>query len=459
MFSNKSAKILSSFLVFFAISYLLWRFREHFLWIFPCYGMVFALLSGEKELRFIFIFLTTAIGFLMGRISGQQAGPAGTVMQFAEVASLWLTAYFLNYLESSANKIKTGLNAEFERNSQKLVELEKQIRTYREHKENRVGKVQFQSELSYSVQYISSASSIDDIKAKIKELGRKYVSEAEIFVESGAPKDVFENWAAERKIPLLVGNAGEDKRFNLRDSTVKDKSVMVVPLAIFGSIVGFIKAVSTSPNKFRTEELRFLELISTISGASMENIFLFDKVRELAIKDGLTKLYTHRMFQTRIEEEILRSARTKVPFSLIMADIDHFKKYNDTYGHQAGDEALKSAAAALLENIRDIDFAARYGGEEFAVILTGVGKEQAAAVAEGMRKRLESETLSFGTGSGSSQSSLHLGPQSGCSGRVTASFGISEFPSDAAISSQLIRIADERLYRAKEQGRNMVAYE
>jgi len=170
---------------------------------------------------------------------------------------------------------------------------------------------------------------------------------------------------------------------------------------------------------------------------------MFERVRELAIKDGLTGLFTHRAFQTRIEEEILRAARSKVPFSLIMSDIDHFKSYNDTYGHQAGDAVLKAVARELAESIRDIDFAARYGGEEFAVILTGVGKARAAGVAEHIRKALEARRFSF----------------NGEVTRVTASFGVAEFPAEAAIASQLVRSADERLYRAKHGGRNRVVYE
>jgi len=217
----------------------------------------------------------------------------------------------------------------------------------------------------------------------------------------------------------------------------------VVPMNLFGSIAGFIRLFSPEPNRFAAPDLRTLEIIATIASVSIENLYMFEKVRELAIKDGLTGLFTHRAFQTRIDEEILRSARTKIPFSLIMSDIDHFKSYNDVYGHQAGDAVLKAVAGALSNNVRDVDFTARYGGEEFAVVLTGVGKEQAAGVAEHLRRAVEGLSCSF----------------NGTATRVTASFGVAEFPAEAAISSQLVRAADERLYRAKKAGRNRVIYE
>jgi diguanylate cyclase (GGDEF)-like protein len=207
-------------------------------------------------------------------------------------------------------------------------------------------------------------------------------------------------------------------------------------------VAGFLRVSSSVPGRFAQEDLRAAELLATLAGVSMENIYLFEKVRELAIKDALTGLYTHRAFQSRIEEEILRCARAKAPFSLVMADIDHFKSYNDRYGHQAGDETLKIVAEVFASGVRDIDFVARYGGEELAIIFTGADKQQAAQGAGLLRERLENRNFSF--------NGLRLG--------VTASFGVAEFPSDGAIASQLVRAADERLYKAKEAGRNRVVY-
>ena len=218
---------------------------------------------------------------------------------------------------------------------------------------------------------------------------------------------------------------------------------MALPLSLFGRLVGFVRASAGEPERFKASDLRGAELACTLAGVSMENIYLFDKVNELAIKDGLTGLYTHRAFQSRVEEEILRAARGRTPFSVVMADIDHFKSYNDNFGHQAGDAVLKAAAEVFSGGVRDIDFAARYGGEEFALVITGEGKASAAAVAERLRGALEARVFNFG----------------GKPSRVTASFGVAEFPAEGVTASQLVRAADERLYRAKEAGRNRVVFQ
>jgi diguanylate cyclase (GGDEF)-like protein len=259
-------------------------------------------------------------------------------------------------------------------------------------------------------------------------------------LRSGAPRDFADRWVAERKIPLLVRNAETDSRFAKGFFGPGEKSFMALPLHLFGRLVGFVRASAQEPDRFKSEDLRGAELACTLAGVSMENIHLFEKVNELAIKDGLTGLYTHRAFQSRLDEEILRSARAKVPFALVMADIDHFKSYNDTFGHQAGDAVLKAVSETIAGGVREVDFAARYGGEEFALIITGADKAQAAAAAEKIRHALEARSFNFG------------GKVSG----VTSSFGVAEFPSEASAAGQLVRLADERLFKAKQAGRNRV---
>ena len=281
-----------------------------------------------------------------------------------------------------------------------------------------------------------------EIKLALEDRMKSAFSGCNCRLNSGAPADFMETWVAERKIPLLVRNSEEETRFSRSLFGPEQRSLMAVPLYFFGSMAGFLRVSSSVPGRFRQEDLRAAELLATLAGVSMENIYLFEKVRELAIKDALTGLYTHRVFQSRIEEEILRCARAKTPFSLVMADIDHFKKYNDTYGHQAGDVVLKSVAEVLVSGVREIDFVSRYGGEEFAIIFTGADRRQAAQGAELLRARLESGSFAY----------------NGRRLSVTASFGVAEFPSDGAIASQLVRAADGRLYKAKEAGRNRVVY-
>jgi diguanylate cyclase (GGDEF)-like protein len=138
----------------------------------------------------------------------------------------------------------------------------------------------------------------------------------------------------------------------------------------------------------------------------------------------------------RLQEESLRSARTKQPFGLIMLDVDHFKSYNDNFGHQAGDEVLRRVAVVLRDATRVIDCVGRYGGEEFAVILPETGSSGALEVAERIRARVQGEKFEHR--------------------EVTVSVGVSEYPSDGDSADAIISIADAALYAAKHGGRNRV---
>ncbi len=163
-----------------------------------------------------------------------------------------------------------------------------------------------------------------------------------------------------------------------------------------------------------------------------------DKLRDHARTDDLTGLPNFRAFRERIDGEISRGARYPAPFGVLVLDLDHFKKYNDTFGHLAGNDALQRVAAAIRENIRTPDFAARYGGEEFAVILPEADAVSAAAVAERVRAGIES---------------LPAPPDGSF---VTVSIGAAMFPEDGRNPDALFHAADERLYTAKHEGRNRV---
>ena len=155
----------------------------------------------------------------------------------------------------------------------------------------------------------------------------------------------------------------------------------------------------------------------------------------------MTKLFSHHFFQKNLEEEIARAHRYGATFSLIMLDIDHFKKFNDTYGHLQGDVIIKEIANIMRHSVRSIDLTARYGGEEFAVVLPEVDIRGAAVVAERLRGGVESFAFP------GEEEPLH----------VTISVGVAEFkPDRMRSSSQLIAEADKALYQSKEMGRNRV---
>jgi diguanylate cyclase (GGDEF)-like protein len=163
------------------------------------------------------------------------------------------------------------------------------------------------------------------------------------------------------------------------------------------------------------------------------------KLRELATRDGLTGLLNHRVFYTNMQEECERSRRYKHAFSLLMIDIDHFKKVNDTYGHPAGDEILRSLSKLLQSRMRSIDSIFRYGGEEITIMLLETDTPTAKTIGEEIRNIVEKESFKIDNGQ-----FIH----------ITISIGLSSFPNHADEVSQLVLHADSALYEAKEDGRN-----
>ena len=163
-----------------------------------------------------------------------------------------------------------------------------------------------------------------------------------------------------------------------------------------------------------------------------------DSLEEQAFTDHLSGLANRRRFERQLEREVARTLRHGRPFSLLMIDIDHFKQVNDKYGHEAGDEVIRSLSKALQEGTRGVDLAARIGGEEFAIILTETSLQGAMEVAE--RLRLNLKTLDFPA-----------------VGKIAASFGVAECPSAGRSARELLASADAALYEAKRQGRDQVS--
>ncbi len=167
-----------------------------------------------------------------------------------------------------------------------------------------------------------------------------------------------------------------------------------------------------------------------------------EELRQLAITDGLTSLYNYRYFKDQLLQELKRAQRHSLKVAVVMIDIDHFKQYNDKNGHPAGDVVLKDIARLLRDNIRNIDLAARYGGEEFSLILIETDKPSAKIVSEKIRKLVED----YGFAYESSQPD----------GKLTISTGVATFPEDGEDFDTLVSKADQRLYLAKEAGRNLI---
>ena len=180
-----------------------------------------------------------------------------------------------------------------------------------------------------------------------------------------------------------------------------------------------------------------LDLLLARTRTLLEFKAYLDVCEEAAFTDHLTGLANRRRFERQLEREVGRVQRFEHPFSLLMIDIDSFKNVNDTFGHDAGDEAIRRISKVLCEGTRGIDLAARIGGEEFAVLLVETNKEGGFEVAERLRAAIKALEI----------------PRAG---RVTASFGVAECPTDAQTAAEILKAADIALYEAKRNGRDQV---
>lgn len=174
---------------------------------------------------------------------------------------------------------------------------------------------------------------------------------------------------------------------------------------------------------------------------SLTNIELREKLENMALRDGLTGLYNRRFLDEMLEHDLAKLKRDSKCAALMLLDVDHFKRFNDTHGHQAGDEALRRVGATLASTVRASDVVCRYGGEEFLVFLPDCDLAEATAKAEKIRVAISATSLSIGG---------QVIPS------VTASIGLAMFPEVGATRAQLIQTADRALYRAKGAGRNRV---
>jgi diguanylate cyclase (GGDEF)-like protein len=223
---------------------------------------------------------------------------------------------------------------------------------------------------------------------------------------------------------------------------------VVVPFIIKDHPQGVLLADRThSGRPIEEDEIPILTMFANQAGFAIENARLYTQIEELATTDGLTNLYNHRFFQESLRAELTRMERYPAHeriLSLLMMDVDHFKNYNDAYGHQAGDQVLIEIGQILKGILRKTDIVARYGGEEFVTILPVTDREHAMMLAERLRKAVEEYPFEFGK-------DLPLK-------HVTISVGVSTYGEACGTPEQLIACADLGLYSAKNAGRNGVHF-
>ncbi len=273
--------------------------------------------------------------------------------------------------------------------------------------------------------------------------------------------DQFDRFVLRTHRPLLVSDTRRDFRFTVALGTDRPvSSVIACPIFLGPSPEGVLRLDSAQPGAYTQDDLRFLEILLGLVSTAMTNAKLFVQTQQLAMTDGLTGLMLRRPFLRQLTRELARAGRSHEPAAVFMCDVDHFKTYNDTYGHTAGDRLLATVAEALRTVAPPGSAIARYGGEEFAVLLPRLSRAQAAVIAEKIRKVVGREGEETAPGRAARASDAAGQPRSRRElAQVTISIGVAAFPDDAQADLELIRVADQRLYRAKRDGRNRVSAE
>ncbi len=217
----------------------------------------------------------------------------------------------------------------------------------------------------------------------------------------------------------------------------KDQT-LCIPLTAQGHTIGMMH-LYLAKEKLENDHLQLCFTVAEHIGLALANLILQEKLREQAIRDPLTSLYNRRYMEESMEQEVMRAKRKSLPFTLLAFDIDHFKKFNDQYGHDAGDYVLKTLGNLLVNSIRREDTACRTGGEELSILLPGVNTRDATLVAEKLGEKIRNLSLTY------NNQSL---------GQLTTSIGIASYPEHGDDIISLQKQADIALYSAKEQGRD-----
>ena len=306
-------------------------------------------------------------------------------------------------------------------------------------------------------QYVSSILDIDELLQKVLEIAIRYTGAqgGYIFIQNKDTNQLEkrvsqfnDNEVYSRNIlqmvqktgqAILTLDASDDERFTDNRSIIINnlKSVIAVPIKYRGHVKGICYLSNTlASGIFNQTDVDLLESLMSQTAISLENAQLY----LMAVTDGLTGLITHKHFRYILGNELERWKRHDRKLSLGMLDIDHFKKFNDTYGHQAGDYVLSEVANIMKKEFRTSDCVARYGGEEFVVILPETDLDGGYAVCERLRQVIEETEFMFGKDTFS----------------VTVSIGVAELGENGNTMDEIIKSADMALYASKEGGRNRV---
>lgn len=219
------------------------------------------------------------------------------------------------------------------------------------------------------------------------------------------------------------------------------RSVVISPLRSHDSSLGLLIAESSKRDHFQEKDIRTFTMLARSAAMALENANLHRQTEQLTVVDDLTGAYNYRYFVRKLEEEKKRAVRYDLPLSLIMVDIDWFKKVNDSYGHEVGNVVIRELARVIQRCIRDVDIFVRYGGEEFVIILPQTPLVESSAIGERIRAQVEEMIVDTG--------------QAGKL-KITVSVGVTSYPENGKTHEELVSVVDQALYRAKGSGKNLV---
>lgn len=248
-------------------------------------------------------------------------------------------------------------------------------------------------------------------------------------------------WAVKYGRPLMI-SPGHHVQADTLLETVNARCALAVPLFVSNRVMGSMQLFSSRENAFHLDDAQLLWILSLVSENLLTREYANEGLLRFAFTDYLTGLRTRGYFEQQLELEFKRAERRRQKFALLMIDIDHFKRLNDTFGHHVGDQMLRDVSSILMKDMREVDTVARYGGEEFVIILPETTQTGALYVAQRVRRAVEQAKFF----AGSPHEIQHL----------TISIGIAVYDADAQFKRDLIEFADAALYAAKHAGRNRV---
>ena len=260
--------------------------------------------------------------------------------------------------------------------------------------------------------------------------------------------DGLSSWIVEHRTPLLIQDLRKElDKLPVRPIMVGEKQLsrswLGVPMQTENELIGLLAVASYKPNMFNKTDQLLLEQIAQQAVLSILNARSYQEVTRQAKLDSLTGVSNHKHLIERLYEEAESALTTLTPLSMIMLDIDHFKQYNDTYGHVVGDEVLRLTVQAISSNIKKTDTVGRWGGEEFGIILPNATTTQSNMIANRIRRTLSELPL--------------FNIEGKTIPKPTISQGIANMPEHTTDPDELVIIADRALYRAKDKGRDQVA--